>query len=70
MSDLDGSSSSSIFRLIPAILWARRYEARVGVATYTRALQEQAMDGEVPTALAALARAGVLMALMRRCWSH
>lgn len=45
--------------LIPAILWARRYEARVGVATYTRALQEQAMDGEVPTALAALARAGV-----------
>jgi Rad3-related DNA helicase len=45
--------------LVPALLWARRYGARVGVATYTRALQEQAMDREVPRALQALARAGV-----------
>jgi len=45
--------------LLPALLWARRGAMRVGIATYTRALQEQAMDREVPRALAALARAGV-----------
>lgn len=45
--------------LLPAILWARRNGVRIGIATYTRALQEQAMEREVPTALAALARAGV-----------
>ncbi|MCB9914044.1 MAG: hypothetical protein H6828_02710 [Planctomycetes bacterium] len=44
--------------LVPALLWARRHEVRVGIATYTRALQEQAMDREVPRALAALRRAG------------
>lgn len=44
--------------LMPAFLWAARHEVRVGIATYTRALQEQAMDREVPRALAALARAG------------
>jgi len=45
--------------LLPALLFARRHEVRVGVATYTRALQEQAMDREVPRALAALGRAGL-----------
>ncbi len=45
--------------LLPALLWARRHEVRVGVATYTRALQEQAMDRELPRALQALRRAGV-----------
>jgi ATP-dependent DNA helicase DinG len=45
--------------LVPAMLWARRHGVRVGIATYTRALQEQAMDREVPRALAMLARAGV-----------
>ncbi|MBK7878449.1 MAG: hypothetical protein IPJ77_22565 [Planctomycetes bacterium] len=45
--------------LVPSILWARRNSVRVGIATYTRALQEQAMDREVPRALSALARAGV-----------
>lgn len=44
--------------LVPALLWARRHGLRVGVATYTRALQEQAMDREVPRALRALERAG------------
>lgn len=44
--------------LLPALLWARTRGVRVGLATYTRALQEQAMDQEVPRALAALARAG------------
>ena len=45
--------------LVPALLWARRHDVRVGVATYTRALQEQAMDREVPRALQALRLAGV-----------
>lgn len=45
--------------LVPAILWARRHDVRIGIATYTRALQEQALDREVPRALAALSRAGV-----------
>ena len=46
--------------LLPAILWARRHKVRVAIATYTRALQEQAMDREVPRALSALARSGDL----------
>lgn len=45
--------------LVPAMLWARRHGVRVGIATYTRTLQEQAMDREVPRALEALSRAGV-----------
>ncbi|MFN9938628.1 MAG: DEAD/DEAH box helicase, partial [bacterium] len=45
--------------LVPALLWAARNEVRVGLATYTRALQEQAWDKEVPRALRALRAAGV-----------
>jgi len=45
--------------LVPALLWSRRHDVRIGIATYTRALQEQALDREVPRALAALAHAGV-----------
>jgi Rad3-related DNA helicase len=45
--------------VVPALIWAARNGLRVGVATYTRALQEQAMGGEVPRALRALARAGL-----------
>jgi len=44
--------------LLPLLVWARRHGLRAGVATYTRALQEQAMDREVPRALQALRRAG------------
>ncbi len=44
--------------LLPVLLWARRNRLRVGVATYTRVLQEQAMEREVPLALRALACAG------------
>jgi len=44
--------------LIPSLLWAHRHGVRVGVATYTRALQEQAYDREVPRALELLKRAG------------
>jgi Rad3-related DNA helicase len=44
--------------LLPALLWARRHGVRVGLATYTRALQEQAFDREVPRAQELLRRAG------------
>ena len=45
--------------LLPTMLWALRNNVRVGIATFTRALQEQAMEREVPLALALLERAGV-----------
>jgi len=45
--------------LVPALLWARRHGVRIGIATYTRALQQQAMDREMPRALAALAAADI-----------
>lgn len=45
--------------LLPMMLWAKRHGLRTAVATYTRALQEQAMEREVPRALGALRRAGV-----------
>ena len=43
--------------LVPTALWALRNHARVGIATYTRVLQEQAMEREAPLALELL-RAG------------
>jgi ATP-dependent DNA helicase DinG len=43
--------------LIPALIWSARHNVRVGISTYTRALQEQAMEREVPRALRALLRA-------------
>jgi ATP-dependent DNA helicase DinG len=45
--------------LIPTLLWSLRNGVRVGVATYTRALQEQAYGRDVPLALDALRRAGI-----------
>ncbi|MEL6429385.1 MAG: ATP-dependent DNA helicase [Planctomycetota bacterium] len=45
--------------LVPALMWAKRHGVRVGIATYTRTLQSQAMEREVPRALQALARAGL-----------
>ncbi len=45
--------------LLPALLFAQANGLRVGVATYTRALQRQAYERDLPLALAALERAGV-----------
>jgi ATP-dependent DNA helicase DinG len=45
--------------LVPALLWSVRANLRVGVATFTRALQQQAMDREIPRALESLTLAGV-----------
>lgn len=44
--------------LVPATLWAWRHGVRVGVSTYTRALQEQALAGDVPMLRRALERIG------------
>ncbi len=48
--------------LVPALLWAKRHDIRVGIATYTRALQEQAIDREVPRAIELLRRSGLIQA--------
>lgn len=45
--------------LLPAMLWSIRHKLRIGLSTFTRALQEQAMDREVPLALALLKQRGV-----------
>ncbi len=45
--------------LVPTLLWAFRNGVRVGVATFTRALQEQAMERDMPLARELLARIGV-----------
>ncbi len=45
--------------LVPACLFALRNELRVGVSTYTRALQDQAIRREAPVAVEMLRRAGV-----------
>ena len=44
--------------LVPVALWAYRNDVRVGVATFTRALQEQALEREAPLATALLESAG------------
>lgn len=46
--------------LAPALAWALKNQVRVGISTYTRTLQEQAARREVPRALAALTRAGLV----------
>lgn len=45
--------------LVPALLFALRNDLRVGVATYTRALQTQGYERDVPIALDLLRRAGI-----------
>ncbi|MEX1024823.1 MAG: helicase C-terminal domain-containing protein [Planctomycetota bacterium] len=45
--------------LVPTMLWALRFHVRIAVATYTRALQEQAVERDVPLARMLLERAGV-----------
>jgi ATP-dependent DNA helicase DinG len=63
--------------LVPTALWALRNHARVGIATYTRALQEQAMERETPLALELLRSAagaqGIRVAMLKGrenylCW--
>ncbi|MGH7150947.1 MAG: DEAD/DEAH box helicase, partial [Planctomycetota bacterium] len=57
--DAPTGTGKTLAYLIPALLWARRAGVRVAVSTFTRALQEQAFEREIPRAVEALARAGV-----------
>ncbi len=63
--------------LVPTMLWALRNHARVGIATYTRVLQEQAYERETPLALECLRAAtgaqGIRVAVLKGrenylCW--
>jgi ATP-dependent DNA helicase DinG len=63
--------------LVPTALWALRNQTRVGIATYTRVLQEQAMQREAPLALellrTAAAAQGIRVAVLKGrenyvCW--
>lgn len=63
--------------LVPTMLWALRHHARVGIATYTRVLQEQARERDVPLALECLRAAtdvrGIRVAVLKGrenylCW--
>ena len=45
--------------LVPGLLFAVRNELRIGFATYTKALQRQAFDRDLPVALALLEAVGV-----------
>jgi len=51
-------TGKTIAYLVPLLMWSQKNQMRAAVATYTRALQEQAFDSDVPRALAALRRAG------------
>jgi ATP-dependent DNA helicase DinG len=63
--------------LVPTLLWALRNQTRVGIATYTRVLQEQARERDVPLALECLRSAldisGLRVAVLKGrqnylCW--
>lgn len=49
----------SLAYLVPAALWAAQQGKRVAVATYTRALQDQLVDKDLPVVAAALAERGL-----------
>ena len=59
IADAPTGTGKTLAYLIPLLLWGRRHSIRVGLSTYTRALQEQAYFREVPRALELLRQAGV-----------
>ncbi|MFN0206856.1 MAG: ATP-dependent DNA helicase [Planctomycetota bacterium] len=58
--DAPTGTGKTMAYLIPAMLWAKAAGARVGISTYTIALQEQVFDREYPRALLLLRKAGAL----------
>ena len=59
LADAPTGTGKTLAYLAPMLLWSVRHEVRVGVSTYTRALQEQAFFREVPRALEILRQSGV-----------
>ena len=59
VADAPTGTGKTLAYLVPLLLWSRRQQVRVGLSTYTRALQEQAYYREVPRALELLQQAGV-----------
>lgn len=58
--DAPTGTGKTMAYLAPAILWSKATKTRVGVSTYTIALQEQVFDRELPRALGLLRKAGAL----------
>ncbi len=59
LADAPTGTGKTLAYLAPMLLWSAARGVRVGVSTYTRALQEQAFFREVPRAIELLRRAGL-----------
>ncbi|MDP7062725.1 MAG: helicase C-terminal domain-containing protein [Planctomycetota bacterium] len=59
LADAPTGTGKTLAYLAPLMLWSLENHVRVGVSTYTRALQEQAFFREIPRALELLEAAGV-----------
>jgi ATP-dependent DNA helicase DinG len=66
IADAPTGTGKTLAYLAPMLMWAVRNQVRVGLSTYTRALQEQAFFREVPRALELLREAGQPVELMPR----
>ncbi len=66
IADAPTGTGKTLAYLAPMMMWAARNNVRVGLSTYTRALQEQAFFREVPRALELLHAAGQPPELMPR----
>jgi ATP-dependent DNA helicase DinG len=66
IADAPTGTGKTLAYLAPMLMWAVRNQVRVGLSTYTRALQEQAFFREVPRALELLREAGQPSELMPR----
>ncbi|MBI3819909.1 MAG: hypothetical protein HY286_14525 [Planctomycetes bacterium] len=58
--DAPTGTGKTMAYLIPALLWTLRARTRIGISTFTIALQEQVFDRELPRALGILRRAGAI----------
>lgn len=59
IADAPTGTGKTLAYLAPMMLWAVEHDVRVGISTYTRALQEQAFFREVPRAIDLLEAAGL-----------
>ncbi|KAA3605013.1 MAG: ATP-dependent DNA helicase [Planctomycetota bacterium] len=66
LADAPTGTGKTLAYLAPTLLWASAHGLRLGLSTYTRALQEQAFFREIPRALEILRKAGLPQARMPR----